>query len=80
MAVPTTNDRLTFARDAAERVLVTFAEAFLAALVAAHAFDLPALKDAANIAGVAALAAASSLVKSFAARLVGSSDSASLAG
>lgn len=66
-------------RDAAERVLVTAVEAFLAALVGAHALDMPALQQAWNAAAVAGIAAALSLVKSIAARYTGNNpESASL--
>ncbi|MEV8046370.1 hypothetical protein AB0P02_21355 [Streptomyces griseoluteus] len=65
----------TYARDLAERVVVTFLQAFVGALVLTSPFDL-AMWQAAAMGGVAA---ALSLVKGMLARARSVSNSASLA-
>ncbi|MFF9568512.1 hypothetical protein [Streptomyces sp. NPDC014685] len=65
----------TYARDLAERIIATFLQAFVGALVVAQPFDL-AMWQSAAMAGVAASA---SLVKGLIARWRDVTNSASLA-
>ncbi|MFJ3878079.1 hypothetical protein ACIPW5_11525 [Streptomyces sp. NPDC090077] len=65
----------TYARDLVERVITTFLQAFIAALVVTQPFDLSMWRTAA-LAGVAAAVA---LVKGAVARVISVTNSASLA-
>lgn len=75
-SLPTASQMLSWGKDAAERVIVTFVEAFAGALVLTNVLDLSMWQNA-SVAGAAAVL---SLVKSVAARFTGRSGSASMIG
>lgn len=70
-----------YARDLVERVVATFAQAFLGALVAGNWFDVAHIRDLSIVqtAGVAGLVAVLALIKGVVAKLISRDDSASLA-
>lgn len=78
---PTASQVGTYAKDLAERVIVTFLQAFGATLVAGGVFDVSGVRDVSawQAAGVAGIAAVLSLVKGLVAKLVSRKESASLA-
>lgn len=71
----------TYIRDLAERIVSTFAVAFLGTLVTGGWFDVAHIRDvsALQAAGLSAIAAVLSLVKGLVAKWVSNRDSASLA-
>jgi hypothetical protein len=73
--------KATYIRDLVERILATFVQAFLAALVAGNWFDVTHLRDLSIVqaAGLSAIAAVLSLVKGLVAKGIGNRDSASAA-
>jgi hypothetical protein len=70
-----------YARDLAERLIRTFAQAFLGTLIAANWFSVDQIRNVSVLqaAGLAGIAAVLSVVTSIVARFVGKPDSASLA-
>ena len=78
---PTASQVGSYAKDLAERVIVTFLQAFGATLVAGGVFDVSGVRNVSawQAAGVAGIAAVLSLIKGLVAKLVSKKDSASLA-
>lgn len=70
-----------YVRDLAERVVVTFGQAFGAVLISGGVFDVAGVRNvsAYQAAGLAGVAAVLSLAKGLVAKLVSKPDSASLA-
>ncbi len=77
--VSTLHGTAKYVRDLAERVVSTFVQAFLGALVAGNWFDISHIRDLSIVqtAGVAGLVAVLAVIKGVVARFVGSPDSAS---
>jgi hypothetical protein len=80
-AVPSADQARSYIIDLAERVVWTFLQAFLGALIAGGVFDVAGVRDvsaweAAALGGVAAVL---SLLKGIAAKFIGQPDSASTA-
>jgi hypothetical protein len=79
--LPTAGQAGRYALDLAERVAMTFIQAFLASLIAGGWFDVDQIRNLSipQKAAVAGLAAVLALIKGIMARFVGSPDSASTA-
>lgn len=73
--------KATYVRDLIERIVSTFAVAFLGTLVTGGWFDVANIRDvsALQAAGLSAIAAVLSLIKGLVAKWVSNRDSASLA-
>jgi hypothetical protein len=78
---PTVSQASKYIRDLVERVAATFAQAFLAALVAANWFDIAHIRDLSVLqtAGVAGIASVLALIKGLIAARLARKDTASLA-
>lgn len=81
MSRPTVTQAATYIRDLVERVVVTFLQAFGAALVAGDWFNVAHLRDLSIVqaAGLAGIAAVLAVIKGVIAKAVSNRESASLA-